>query len=377
MRIDAGLEPPERRTGLAAHDFEMALGAEEVLLTAAERIGTSPAERSRFLQRLEGFFGEEIAREMRRRGAEWIALAEAIDIADELEPAPRPAPRPKAGKRPRRLSVTDVEKLIRDPYAIYAKHVLRLRPLDPLGEPPEAALRGTLIHSVLGGFIRDGGDVRAPDALAQLIARADEEFAALGNLSERQQLWLRRFHRMAEEFLVWERGRTGIASRYAEIDGQVDLRVAGETLRLHGRADRVDLRSDGQAEITDFKTGAVPTARQMSDRLAPQLPVEALIARAGGFDDLAAAEAAALTYVKLAHGPDALEVKPFRIKDVALAEAIDDHARLLAAHAELFLLSDAQPMYPHLLPPASARFPGDYDHLARLGEWGGAGEAEE
>ncbi|MEX1179880.1 MAG: double-strand break repair protein AddB [Cucumibacter sp.] len=377
MRLAAGLEPPERRTGLAAHDFVMALGAQEVLLTCSIRIGTSPADPSRFLQRLTGFLGEAATRKMQARGKIWLDHATALDHVETPVPVARPAPRPPANLRPRRLSVTEIETLIRDPYAIYAKHVLRLRPLDPLGESPDAAVRGSLIHDILGRFIAGGGDPLSPNALTTLTAMAEASFAGLGDIENRARLWRRRFLAMADAFLNWERARHGIVRRHAEIDGAVTLAVEGEPFTLYGRADRIDVTSGGTLEIVDFKTGAVPDRRQMQDRLAPQLPIEALIARHGGFKEVGPAEASALAWVKLSHGPKALEVKQFKIDDLPLAEAIDDHWRRVQHHIALFLLSNAHPMHPRLLPDSKARYEPPYDHLARLGEWGATGEGEE
>src|SRR5438874_2113553 len=62
--------------------------------------------------------------------------------ACQLAVAP-PEPRPPVAARPRRLSVTQIETWMRDPYGIYARHILRLRALEPLDADPGAAERGT------------------------------------------------------------------------------------------------------------------------------------------------------------------------------------------------------------------------------------------
>src|SRR6185437_16114929 len=156
MRLAAGLEPPERRQGQAAHDFEMAVGNPEVLLAFSMRRGASPALPSPLLQRLEAFVGEAPAKTLRQRGAKWVEMARAIDAVVATRPAGRPAPRPPAAVRPRRLSITEIETLFRSPYDIYARHVLKLRALDPLGEEPGARERGSMIHTVFAAFVEAG-----------------------------------------------------------------------------------------------------------------------------------------------------------------------------------------------------------------------------
>jgi ATP-dependent helicase/nuclease subunit B len=134
MRIAAGLEPPERRHGLAAHDFAQALGNKHVIISYADRVGTSPALPSRLLQRLEAFAGKATSQLWLTKGQHWLDAARRIDAVANVAPAGRPMPNPPVVNRPRALSVTEIETLMRSPYDVYAKHVLKLRPLDPLGE---------------------------------------------------------------------------------------------------------------------------------------------------------------------------------------------------------------------------------------------------
>ncbi|WP_293883898.1 double-strand break repair protein AddB, partial [Sphingomonas sp.] len=121
VRIELGLGGLERRVGLAAHDLATALGGREVLITRARRDARSPTIASRFWLRLDAMTGG-IEHDDRI-----VALAAAIDTPDT--PAPmtrRPAPTPPAALRPRRISVTDVDRLQADPYAFYAKAMLKL-----------------------------------------------------------------------------------------------------------------------------------------------------------------------------------------------------------------------------------------------------------
>ncbi|HVX82641.1 MAG TPA: double-strand break repair protein AddB [Devosiaceae bacterium] len=378
MRLAAGLEPPERRQGQAAHDFEMAAGRGEVILAYAARRGSSPALPSPLLQRLEAFIGEDEAKPLRARGDRWVGLARRLDLAARTVPANRPAPRPPAAKRPRRLSVTEIETLVRSPYDIYARHVLGLRALDPLGQEPGARDRGTIIHDIFGGFVAQGYDFAAPGALDRLKEMARDAFSRLEAIGERRDIWLRRFERAAELFLAFERERDPrVRRRHAEIKGEVPLPLPLGGFLLTGRADRIDEMADGTVEIIDFKTGGVPDTTAMKAFLAPQLPLEAQMVRERGFDGITPAPPSSLTYVKIGLGPDAFVLNPYALGDgFTLESATAEMWRRLQGQIEAMLLSDRFPMTSNNLPVANKRYRGEFDHLARLEEWAVAAEDE-
>ena len=373
MRLDVGLEPPERQQGQAAHDFELALGNGRVIIAYATRLGTAPALPSRLLQRLDAFVGETEAEAMRARGRHWLDQAATIDFAGLPRPARRPSPMPAAADRPRRLSVTEIETLMRSPYDIYARHVLGLKRLDPLGAEPSARERGTMIHAVFEQFVREGLNFSAPDAAARLEAMAVESFRNLESIRERRAIWLERFGRAAEQFLEWERTRHGhIASRAAEIKGEWLIPELGNFV-LVGKADRIDQRTDGLLEILDFKTGGVPAPKDMTGFEAPQLLLEAAMAKAGAFPDVPRRDTASLIYIKIGLGPAAFTLRPFSLRKGAhLMQAVGEIERRMQGHIHAFLLRDDLPMTAHLRPRAGngrKPRPGDYDHLARVDEW--------
>ncbi|MHA6689383.1 double-strand break repair protein AddB [Devosia sp. A449] len=371
MRLAAGLQPPERMQGLAAHDFAQGLGNAEVIVSFADRVGASPAIASRLLQRLEAFAGDATAAHWQQKGEIWLAHARRIDAVPSVVAASRPQPNPPASQRPRALSVTEIETLMRSPYDVYAKHVLKLRQLDPLGDTPDARERGTIIHDIFASFVEAGHDVSAPDALELLSTIAKEKFAGLEAIGERRDIWLRRFDTAASQFLDFERARDAmVKQRHAEIDGQWQLHLA-EAFTLSGRADRVDELVDGTLEIMDFKTGSPPTKGAMQAFEVPQLLLEAQMAHAGQLAEgkIARAQTSALTYIKVGLGPDAFQPKPFTpAEGYDIMGAADEIARRMQAHISHFLLSDT-PMPSRLLPLPGQRFAGAYDHLARVAEW--------
>ncbi|MBJ3785689.1 double-strand break repair protein AddB [Devosia sediminis] len=369
MRLGAGLEPPERQQGLAAHDFAQGLGNAEVILAYADRVGSSPSLPSRLLQRLDAFIGEDASQALRARGQGWLDAARRVDAVASVEPAPRPVPNPPVHMRPRKLSVTEVETLMRSPYDLYAKHVLRLRPLDALGEDPDARERGTIIHAIFARFVDENHDPADPGAFERLIEIANEEFAGLDAIGERRDIWLKRFATAAAQFLEFEQGRAHrVLRRRAEVDGRWDLKLP-EPFAITGQADRVDLLHDGTLEILDFKTGSPPSPGTMRAFEAPQLPVEALMAVHGGLRDVAPAKTSALTYIKIGLGPDAFKPSGFALPEgMSVSDVADEVFRRMQLQIDYFLLRQ-HPLPSRLLPVKGQRFAGAYDHLARVAEW--------
>lgn len=378
MAIALGFEPEERRQGQAAHDFEMALGAPEVVLAYATRIGTAPALPSRLLQRLETFAGEDAGKAMRALGDAYLFEARALDAVASVMPASRPVPAPPASIRPRSLAVTDIEKLIRSPYELYAKYVLGLRPLEPLGADSGASERGKLLHAVMERMVRAGIDPRDPQARDRLIAEADAVFARRETDAARRAVLLRRLTVQASEVLDYEAARFDkVAERNVEVDGRMAFDVEGTEFILRGRADRIDEMVDGSFEIIDFKTGSVPLPKEMKQYLAPQLLAEALMLSRGGFKDLPAGKVSALTYLRLPADPAGFEEKPFVAPDETdLNEAAEALFVALQSRIAAYLLSDTQPLAPDLLPKTNRTYDGDYDHLSRRAEWAAAEDVE-
>src|SRR5690606_5891427 len=114
--------------------------------------------------------GEKQADALRAKGERLIRWGRQLDGGPSVAFAQRPEPKPPLAARPQRLSVTEVETLRRDPYAVYARRVLDLNPLDPLIRDPSAAERGSLFHEILHRFAQAGVDPHAESAHERLLA---------------------------------------------------------------------------------------------------------------------------------------------------------------------------------------------------------------
>jgi ATP-dependent helicase/nuclease subunit B len=376
MRLALGLDLPERRIGLTAHDFAQLLGAREVILSHAAKIAGTPTVPSRFIQRLAAVAGTRWQKAI-TRGNEYLALARELDRPDIVTPAPQPAPTPPRAARPKSLSVTEIEDWLRDPYTIYAKHILRLRPLDPVDTEPGAAERGNVIHAAVGDFTKLFAKDLPADPVGELIALGEPHFKALDDFPEARAFWRPRFLRIAHWFARWEVGRrSAITAIAAEIHGKIDIPLGETTFRLRGIADRIERAADGRYVILDYKTGAARSEKQVRTGLAPQLTLEAAILRKGGFDNIPAdASVAEIVYVLLKGGEPAGEYKAITFKEGTPDSQADGALEKLTALARRF--DDETEAYRSLVHPMWTNHYGQYDHLARVKEWSSTGGASD
>jgi ATP-dependent helicase/nuclease subunit B len=376
MRLDLGLNLPELRIGLSAHDFAQGLGAPEVILTRAARQGGAPTVSSRFVQRLAAVAGEKRWKEALARGAIYTHYTRALDHPAKVSPAPRPQPTPPPDARPSQLSVTDIENWLRDPYTIYAKHVLRLFPLEAIDTPPGAADRGTFIHEAIGEFTKNFADALPADVAHELAALGKKHFAPLEDYEEARAFWWTRFLRIADWFGGWERERRAGATKvFAEMSGRHSIPLGTTEFLLTARADRVERRADGSYAILDYKTGQPPTEPQVRSGLAPQLTLEAAILRKGGFPNIAAGSVSELGYVRLKGGDPPGEPKNIRFIEGTPDSCADVALQKLTGIAQRFIV-DGEP-YRSLVHPMWKKHYGDYDHLARVKEWAASGGESE
>lgn len=368
MRAEAGLLLPERRIGLAAHDFQQAIAAPRVVLSRAQRDAEAETVPSRWLNRLTNLLaglpmvgGPAALAAMRARGRHWLDMAAALDQPlEEVPRAPRPSPMPPLADRPRELSVTRIETLIRDPYEIYARHILRLKALDPLHRRPEPRDRGTVIHAVMERFIPTFAALPPGDRRAAFLSTAEALLDDRVPWPAMRRVWLARLAAIADRFLAAEALRQSDA-RPVEGERTGALTLPARGFLLTAKADRIDQCDDGTLRLYDYKTGKPPT-KQLQMTFSKQLLLEAVIAELAGFSGVEPARVSAAAYLGL---NAALDVVPAPLDELPVGRILAELDRLLAAY------EDPATGYTAQTAPASeaARFESDYLHLARGGEW--------
>lgn len=365
LRSEAGLLLPERRIGLSAHDFQQAVAAPEVWLTRSIRSADAATVPSRWLNRLSNLLdglpdqdGPQVLSDMRARGDTWLGWAKQIEEAPRIPSAPRPSPRPPVASRPRQLSVTEIKRLIRDPYAIYAKHILRLRPLDSLVHAPDALLRGIVVHDILEQFIRVS--VENPELLNHdtFIGMCRDMLDTHVAWPTARRLWLARLRRITDDFLQSEIGRRSRAMP-VEFEATAHARLDPLDFTLVARADRIDRDAQGRLMLYDYKTGRPPSAAEQA-KFDKQLLLEAAMAEQGGFERIDPAQVAEAMFIGVGA---AFKEVPAPLSEQPPEKVWDDLRLLISAYFDPEQGFTARRML------QKDTDIGDFDHLARFGEW--------
>jgi ATP-dependent helicase/nuclease subunit B len=370
MRKTLGLPPPERRVGLSAHDFAQAACAPEVFLLHAERREGAPAVESRWLWRLKTL----------ARGAgvdlpqrpEILAWARALDAPAPYKPVARTRYAPPLAARPTTLPVTQIEALTRDPYAVYARNVLRLYAEPRPDEPMEQRARGTAIHEAFETFAAEwpASGARFTDLYLQALTAHGAPRAALA----RERALGHEAGRWIEEMEA--RRREGGVQVFVEKKGAASFPTARGTFTVTAKADRIELAPDGRAHVLDFKTGPAPSAKQVKTGFSPQLTLTAAIIAEGGFPELGKRPAGDLVYVRITgRDPPGEEIAPLD-KDGGTgdwpAQAWEGVKALVERYED-----EAEPYRSRTAPQFVKAYGSDYDHLARVGEWSVSGEEDD
>ena len=382
MKVEIGLEPPERRIGQLGHDLQMAAAAPKLVLTRALRNGTAPTVASRWLQRLLAVGGPALGQDLRLRGKILIDWANAIDKGPSVPNAARPAPRPPAELQPRKYSFSEVGRLRRDPYAIYARRILHLDPIAPFNLDPGPAERGSLYHRIVDRYVREQTTGEPLTVIGRIL---NEEFDAVALPAHIDAVWRPRFSAVGRAFVDWHLKRSGdIRESLTEVPASLDLSVAG--IRLTGSADRIDILPDGSADILDYKTGSTPSLKIARALLDPQLALEAAAIRRGAFRGQGSREPANLLYVRLKPG-ERFKAEQVNNEHTKSANATPKSAADLGEEAltelEKLLTGLIEGRYgfaSRLIPEEERSYGGEYDHLARVAEWSSAennGESED
>ncbi len=373
MRRAVGLPSPEEAVGLSAHDWAMAAcSAPLCVLSRARRHDGAPAVPSRLWTRLAALLSGRGGRLAADPALGWARLL------DRPEGVPRPVappqPRPAVALRPRKLSVTQAEKWIIDPYAIYARHILRLRPLEALDMSVDAIEYGDVVHDGISRFLAEQPVGALPaDAAARLEGCLA---AALADRRLRPAIaawWSPRLRRIAD----WVAGEEARRRRErpvrvlaAEVEGAWALEGGVGPFTLTARADRIECHEDGTVSILDYKTGVLPSAGEVRAGHKPQLPLEAAMAEHGGFTGVAGV-VSEYAYWKLTGGR-----KPGEACSPVKADEVGDVTRMAAERFAALVRSFDRPEQPYLSQPHAGRPPrfSDYAQLARVGEWAAAVE---
>ncbi len=367
MRKDLGLPSPEEDIGREARGFASLMGGREVILTRPKKSDGVPTVPSRWLMRMRALLNGLKLDDVLEPRKPWLVWARERD-RPTCDRAPRtaPAPCPPVAARPRRLSVSRVERWIANPYAIFAGEILRLTPLERLGAEPGAALHGQILHEAMSRFA-ERHPIELPEDVARQLAAiagaAFDEYAADPRIGA---FWKPRFERFATWFAETEPARrANLEETVSEVPGVLEFEAKAGPFKLTARADRLDVTAAGLV-ITDYKTGQPPSDTEVRANRSPQLPLEAAIALAGGFRDLDRMEVKGLRYIRASGGEPPGEERLVDLKG-DIADHADGALEALKQLVEEF--DDPTTPYRAVRRPGYGYDYDDYAHLARVAEW--------
>lgn len=383
---DVGLYPTQRRVGSSAYDFMSKVsGTGEVILSRSKRQGTTPLIESSWLVRAKALLGKPLPLS---NSVIWERERAEVDPA----PLDKPMPCPSNDAKPKQISLTAIDNLVNAPFVFYLEQILKLRKLDRLEDKGSRQNFGIIVHDGLedfynanpGEFPADGEEQIKKfltQSLKQSFLPTILEKWTLGRI-ENIAAWI------AEQELKAKTPKRRVFHE-AKLKWDVPAADSGQTIKINGRLDRIDLSEKGEGaaqniRIIDYKTGAVPKLGQVHDKEKMQLPIEAAalldkvkpqfkhasaqnINLADQILDAAEPEDIALAYWQIkgaGTGNNVVKVKP---NDKGVTnEALSEMKSFLSQqfgeylqHNHIFSLKHHQDLYE------------DYRHLSRYEEWRG------
>ena len=369
MRQKLGLPDGDSKITIMAHDFMHACCSPQVVLTRAVKVGGTPTVPSRFIERLQ-VLAEINGINLKTYQANLACL---VDEPKQKDKIVRPAPCPPVEVRPTELSVSNIENLKRNPYAIYAKYILNLRPLNDLGNPNNAIIYGNVVHDVLSNYLKENPYADSKEKLMTSFKDKIKQ-TVLGKAD--QLFYVSQFEQIIPFFLTEQKELEKMRTKsVTEIEGKIVLDKLGRPFTLTARADRIDITPNQGATIIDYKTGMPPTMKELSKGDAPQLSLEALILSKGGFDEMSPQKINDLQYWHLGRHPK-------KISFLKAKTAPNDFDSFLIQTEQglsnLINIFEKQTT-PYEVSPIAASKPkfNDYEHLSRQQEWAHAEEEGE
>ncbi len=355
MRQSIGLPSLEKRHGQSAHDFLQLCSIKEVLITRSLMVEGAATLPSPFLSLLLSYLkekGQILPEPTTIKG--WAKL---LNTTYQKQPIPhRPLPCPPVEMRPQRLSVTEIETLIKDPYSIYAKHVLKLRPLKSLTAPTDALNFGLLVHQFMETWVKEKYylHLKSPLITDKIFSLGQHLFSLYFAEAPYKAFWEAKFKRIVTWLMTLPTTYFGDPI-LTEVWGQATL----GNFTLFAKADRIDSTPEG-AVLIDYKTGHTPLDSHLEKQEFVQLPLEAVILQQGNFSGLSA-RVKALSFWSLG-GTEGGHIRFYKGN---LEELIESTRQGMQQLLEAYQL----PTTPYVALGGSEIYPGPYDHLARVQEW--------
>lgn len=363
MKKDFGFNLPEKNTGILAADLCVFLASKHVILTRAERIDGVPMKKSRWLLRMEtvlNALGSDITF---LEQDNFMSFVGNLDRPEAYISLPPPSPTPPVEARPHKLSASAVDLLVADPYSVFAKYILKLYPLDDLDIPPDQRDYGTLIHGIIEEFNNTYPSSLPPSALDILLNIGEKHFSDAHIEQELKAFWWPKFVATAQVYLALD-NREDVTFINNEISGEIMYELPNSKVTFTAKADRIDVLKDGKINIIDYKTGKIPSKKQVQGGHALQLLLEGLIATKGCFSNIQNKEVNKLIYWHLGSENSPKNTLSFGAADEDILKQSEEYLLKLVNTFDM----ETTPYLARPIPKYVSKNT-DYVHLARVKEW--------
>ncbi|WP_316354460.1 PD-(D/E)XK nuclease family protein [Candidatus Trichorickettsia mobilis] len=328
MQDELKLYSQQIRWGLSLYNFYLLLHNSHVVITRFKKQeGKSELLPSSYIKRLQillDLFQNSTSVDNTVNGVTLAQVVERTPVSDVDNPSN--ALLATSDFFPDRLSATDIEILIRSPYSFYAKKILRLRKQESLANGPNLAEFGSFIHKIIEQYTKTyNHSLRTQDALSYILDISANILADSILPRATKLIWRNKFAAFAEEFIEFDLNRrSDLKEIYAEIAGEMFIQTSKQKIKITTIADRIEVDTQGQLTIIDYKTGVVPTRRDVLSGLSSQLIVESLIALDGGFNianrPFAKLNAPRIIYVKIASSKPYIKTTEIQLTSLELEE---------------------------------------------------------
>jgi ATP-dependent helicase/nuclease subunit B len=255
---------------------------------------------------------------------------------------------------PTQVSATDIEMLVRSPYSFYAKKILGLKKWESLATGPTLSEFGNFIHTVIEQYSKTYSNSLA-DKLQHLLDISANQLKNSIFPAPIQRNWQTKFIPIAKEFIEFDEKRRKNNDVYSEIRGEMTIKVADLNIKIVAVADRIEVDNIGRVVIMDYKTGSIPTKKEVESGLSPQLVIEALICLAGGFG-IQVNGVSSLIYVKIASNSPYIQTFEINL----IADELKQHKAGMLSLLEYYVVNKKFSLEIDLLKH------NDYRHLTRL-----------
>ncbi len=366
MRKAVNLPSTESIFATQSMDFASCFCAKEVYLTRSLKADGSQTIPSRFLSRIEAVLAahhdaEDNAAPILLNSTTEVSPQE-MDMPDQYEKIVRPAPCPPKELRPKKLPATQIKNLLVNPYAVYARYILQLRPLNELESFDMKSGYGTALHAAFQELVYEK-DLTVSKALQKIT-----EHLLADGCSETDLVYNKTKIEKSAAFFVETQNqmKSEIEKTMTEISGSFSFPLCDGTLfTLTAKADRIDKMKDGSYEIIDYKTGTVPSSATIQSGINSQLPLEGLILQQNGYDDCPDPQEIHFSYWHITGKDSGGEIQRQSKKEnqaTLIEEAREGIKKVLNAYQ-----NNTRPYEPRLMNQAVTY--DDYEHLARVKEW--------